>query len=278
MAEREMVSLQNDVEVKVANPLKEWFTVIVILLCIVAGILIYLFILGNPANFEGNDPAGHPKQGNYLGIMYKGGILVPIAIALVLINVIFSIERLITLARASGRGSVEVFVQKVQMLLENQDVDGAIALCDEQRGTVGNVVKEALITYKKMIQEKELNKEQKVAAIQKSIEESLALELPMLEKHLTIIATIVSVAVLVGLAGTVLGMIKAFSALATTGAPDAIGLANGISEALVNTAFGIIDATVATIAYNYFTSKIDDITYRIDEAGYSIIQTFVEKH
>jgi biopolymer transport protein ExbB len=88
----------------------------------------------------------------------------------------------------------------------------------------------------------------------------------------------VSVATLLGLIGTVLGMIKAFSALATSGAPDAVALANGISEALINTALGISTSTIATVMYNYFTSQIDEMTYRIDEAGFSIVQTFNEKH
>jgi biopolymer transport protein ExbB len=77
-----------------------------------------------------------------------------------------------------------------------------------------------------------------------------------------------------GLLGTVLGMIKAFAALATAGAPDAVALANGISEALINTALGIGTSALAIILYNYFTNRIDSLTYNIDEAGYSIVQTF----
>jgi biopolymer transport protein ExbB len=100
------------------------------------------------------------------------------------------------------------------------------------------------------------------------------LEMPMLEKNLVIIATIASIATLLGLLGTVLGMIKAFAALATAGAPDAVALANGISEALINTALGIGTSALAIILYNYFTSKIDALTYGIDEASYSIIQNF----
>jgi biopolymer transport protein ExbB len=99
----------------------------------------------------------------------------------------------------------------------------------------------------------------------------------MLEKHMTVIATIVSIATLVGLIGTVLGMIRAFAALATSGAPDAVALATGISEALVNTALGITTSTISTIVYNYFTSRIDDIVYRVDEAGFIITQTLQEK-
>ena len=72
--------------------------------------------------------------------------------------------------------------------------------------------------------------------------------------------------------------VKAFSALAQGGGPDAVGLANGISEALINTALGISTSALAIIAYNFFTSKIDELTYSIDEAGFSIIQTFSAQH
>jgi biopolymer transport protein ExbB len=99
-----------------------------------------------------------------------------------------------------------------------------------------------------------------------------------LEQNLTIIATLVSIGTLMGLLGTVTGMIKAFSALATAGAPDQSQLANGISEALINTATGIATSTVAIVMYNVFTSKIDKLTYSIDEAGFSIVQTYASTH
>ncbi|MCS6790095.1 MAG: MotA/TolQ/ExbB proton channel family protein [Bacteroidia bacterium] len=257
--------------------LREFFATIVIMACIMVGIVVYVFVLGNPANFEGGDPKNNPVQGNYLGIAYKGGVLVPIAIGLLLITITMSIERAITLARATGKMSMEAFVQQVEYLLEQDRVDEAIVLCDKQRGTVGNVVRETLARLKQVKDDSKMDKDQKVTAVQKALEESLALELPMLEKHMTIIATIVSIATLIGLIGTVLGMIRAFAALATSGAPDAVALATGISEALVNTALGITTSTIATVLYNYFTSRIDDITYRIDEAGYIIVQTFQTK-
>ncbi len=270
--------------VKSANPLKELFAPIVVFGAMLVGYLIYFLIMGASDNFENGDPAGHPKAGNYLGLVYKGGILVGIAMGLLLITVTLSIERFITLSRASGKGSMDVFVKRLQIHLENSDIAAAIAECDKQKGSVGNVAKEAIAKYKAMSDEAKKNpgstsdKEQRSMAIQKSLEEATALELPVLQKHLIILATIVSVATLVGLIGTVLGMIKAFSALATSGAPDAVALANGISEALINTALGISTSTIATVMYNYFTSQIDEMTYRIDEAGFSIVQTFNEKH
>ena len=123
-----------------------------------------------------------------------------------------------------------------------------------------------------------MTKEQKILDIQKNLEEATSLELPSLEENLPILATITSLATLMGLLGTVLGMIRSFAAMANAGAPDSVALANGISEALVNTAFGIGSAALAMVSYSYFTTRIDKLTYAIDEAGYSIAQTFAAKH
>lgn len=251
-----------------------WFASIVIPVSILVSVAIFLLIFGNPANFEGGDPENHPLQGNYLGVIYKGGWVVPILISFVLMVLIFSIERYMTINKAKGRHGIEQFVRNIRAKLNVRDIDGAIAVSDDQKGSVANVVKAGLLKYKEMAVEPDMSKDQKVLAIQKEIEESTALELPMLEKNLVIISTLASIATLVGLLGTVIGMVKAFAALATAGSPDAVALANGISEALINTATGILGSTLAIIAYNYFTSKIDELTYSIDEASFSIIQTF----
>jgi biopolymer transport protein ExbB len=287
--EKDLNNYSDSVTVKSASPLKGYFAPIVMLLCLVAGFILFYFVFGDPSNFQGENNANHPKEGNYLGIIFKGGIVIPFALALVLIMFAMSIERVITLSRAGGKGSMDIFVQKIALDLENEDIDAALEKCDAQSGSVGNVVKEAIKKYKEMVEETKKDKakgivpdqtakEHRVAAIQKALEEATALELPMLERHLIIISTIVSLATLVGLIGTVIGMIKAFTALATSGAPDAVALANGISEALINTAIGITNSAFATIFYNYFTSRIDAMTFRMDEAGYSIVQTFNEKY
>ncbi|MGE5400634.1 MAG: MotA/TolQ/ExbB proton channel family protein [Ignavibacteriales bacterium] len=254
------------------------FAGIVIPLLITVAILIYVFVLGNPENFQGNNPANHPKPGNYLGVVYKGGIIVPILISLLMMVLTFGIERFITISRAKGKGRINSFVAKVHSKLSQEDLDTAIAECDKQRGSVANVIKAGILKYKEMIPEKSLNRDQKVLAIKQEIEEATSLELPMLEQNLVIVATIASIATLMGLLGTVLGMIKAFAALATAGAPDAVALANGISEALINTALGIGTSALAIISYNYFTTKIDKITYSIDEAGVAIVQNFAAHH
>ena len=129
-----------------------------------------------------------------------------------------------------------------------------------------------------MEKDNELTKEQKVLSIQKALEEATALELPTLEQNLPVVATLTTLGTLMGLLGTVIGMIKSFAALANAGSPDSVALSAGISEALVNTAFGIATAVLALISYNYFTSKIDTITYCIDEVGFSLVQSYAANH
>jgi biopolymer transport protein ExbB len=139
------------------------------------------------------------------------------------------------------------------------------------------VVRAGLTKYAEMEKITGMEKDEKVIAIQKEVEEATTLELPMLERNLSILATIASIATLFGLLGTVIGMIRSFAALATAGAPDSTALATGISEALYNTALGIGTSAIAIVFYNFFTNRIDALTYRIDEAGYSLTQTFAAK-
>jgi biopolymer transport protein ExbB len=260
------------------DSIKSTFAAIVIPLEIVIAFLIYFYVLGNPANFEGGDQHNHPLPGNWLGIIYKGRVVVGILIALLMITLTFSIERLITISSATGRGSVKKFVTKVRSLITSNNIQQAIEECDRQKGSVANVVKAGLLKYDELTGNKEIEPEKKVLMVQKDIEETTQLEMPMLERNLVIIATIASIATLMGLLGTVTGMIAAFSAIATSGAPDAVALANGISEALINTALGIGTSAVAIIFYNIFTSKIDKLTYAIDEASYTIIQNFTARN
>ncbi len=254
------------------------------LTCIILGYVIWRFVLGASSNFTVPDTTGGfwpnhkgPKTG--LSKMYEGGIIVPVLIGSFLTVLTFCIERFLTVAKAAGTGSIAEFVRTVQFHLANKDVDKALAACDKQKGSVGNVMKAGLKKYKEMITNTELDTEQKVMNIQKEVEEATALELPMLEKNLVFLSTIASVATLLGLLGTVLGMIKSFSALGDEGGGDAAReLSKGISEALFNTALGIGTSAIAIIMYNIFTTRIDGITYGIDESGFTLTQSFAANY
>jgi biopolymer transport protein ExbB len=264
------------VQPKKSSNLISWIAPII---CIVAGYCIWRFILGNPNGFEQPDPKGgfwpsHHKPKDGLHGIYEGGIIVPLLIGLLLMTFAFAIERFLTISKALGKGSIADFIRKVQYHLANRNVDAALAECDKQRGSVANVMKAGLRRYKEMINNTELETEQKVIAIQKEVEEATALELPMLQRNLVFLSTIVSLGTLVALLGTVLGMIRSFSALGASGGGDASALAVGISEALYNTALGIGTSSIALVFYNIFTTKIDSITYGIDESGFTLTQSF----
>ncbi len=254
------------------------------LACVILGYLVWRFFLGQDSNFTQPDLAGGfwpqhkgPKTG--LSKMYEGGIIVPLLIGCFFIVVVFCIERFLTISRAAGSGHAGEFVRTIQFHLANKDVDKAIAACDKQKGSVGNVMKAGLKKYKEMITNTELVTEQKILNIQKEVEEATSLELPMLEKNLVFLSTLASVATLIGLLGTVLGMIKSFSALGDEGGGDAAReLSKGISEALFNTALGIGTSSIAIIMYNVFTTRIDGITYGIDESGFTLTQSFAANY
>lgn len=250
------------------------FSAIAIPVLFVVALILFFFVMGAPENFQGNNVNNLPKPGNYLGVIYKGGYIVPILMTILMMVITFTIERFITLTRAKGKGNIGTFVVKVYRSLSEGNLNNAVDECDKQRGSVANVIKSGLLKYQTVLESHEMNKEQKMLSIKQEIEEATSLELPVLEQNLVILATIAPLATLMGLLGTVLGMIKAFAALATAGAPDAVALATGISEALINTAFGIGSSALAIIFYNYFTTKIDKMTYSIDEAGVAIVQHF----
>ena len=246
---------------------------IIIASCIFEGWLVWTFIMGDGANFEGGVNTGHPLPGNYLAMVYKGGPIVPVLMGLLLMVIVFSFERYMVITKAAGKGNLDTFMKKVQGDIKEGKIDEAIAACDKQKGSVANAIKSALVKYQD-VKKEGFNSEEASETIHKEIEEATSLEMPMLEKNMTIISSLVSLGTLAGLLGTVTGMIKAFGALATAGTPDQAALANGISEALINTATGIFTSVLAIISYNFFTSKIDDLTYSIDEAGTTIVNTY----
>jgi biopolymer transport protein ExbB len=249
----------------------------IILLCFVLAVVIYEYVYGNPSNFVNNDPNNHPMQGNLLGTIYKGGIIVPLIQTLLLTVLTLSVERFFALRKAKGKKDLQQFVVQVKTALDEGNLEEANALCDMQKGSVANVIKSSLKTYKEVSQNAQLAKEERQLAVRQDLEEATMLELPTMEQNLSVIATITTLGTLLGLLGTVIGMIRSFAALSSTGGTDSIALSTGISEALVNTAFGIATGACAVIAYNFFTTKIDGITHSIDEIGAYLVQTFAGK-
>ena len=254
------------------------FSALVIPVSFIIAEIVFHVVLGSGSHFQGNSNANAPIPGDFLGVIYKGGFIVPVIMTLLLTVLSFSLERYFTINKAGGKGSAVKFVETIKSNLSKNDINSAIAECDRFEGSIASVSRAALLKYQMLEKDTTMTKEQKLLDITKNIEEATSLELPSLEQNLPILATISSIATMMGLLGTVLGMIRSFAAMANAGAPDSVALSTGISEALINTAFGIGTGALAVIMYNFYTTKIDKLTYSIDEAGYSIVQTFAAKH
>jgi len=254
------------------------FVIVLVVGALVASIVIYMFVLGNPGNFS--DGANREKPLNMMGQVYTGGIIVPVLITLSIMVVTFVVERFLSLRKAQGRGSLATFLKNVQRCLGSNDLDGAISACDQQRGSLATIIRAGIERHQNLQREsKNMEAEKQMAEVQRAIEEATALEMPILEKNLIAMSTIASIATMFGLLGTVIGMIRAFRALAQQGgAPDAIQLSIGISEALINTALGLFAAIVGIVAYNFFVNKVDNFTYMIDEASYDVVQTLTTRN
>ena len=229
------------------------FIIIVLVVSLVVGVVVWAFML--------------PPY------LREGGPLVALLIALLVMLVAFIVERTLTLQKARGNSSVQAFFKDVITKLQKDDFDGAIAACDKQRGSVANVLRSGIERYKQAMRA-ENNPEKRLTETQRAIEEANALEVPLLERNLIALSTIASIATMVGLLGTTIGMIRAFQATGQKqgGVIDATKLATGISEALVNTAGGLLNAIIGIVAYNYFVNKVDAFNYTMDEASYEVLQ------
>jgi len=212
-----------------------------------------------------------PRLGDLGKQMFEAGPLVAMLFLLFILQVTFVLERTWSLNKAKGRGSLPDFLNNVRKKIHSGDVEGAIQLCGQQRGSAANVMRAGLERYL-MLRQEGAPKDKIVAETQAAIQEANGLEVPLLERNLIALSTIASIGTMVGLLGTVVGMIRSFAALGHTGAVDASKLAVGISEALVNTAGGLIVAILGIVMYNVFVTRVDGFNYMMDEASYEAVQ------
>ena len=248
----ETVKIENPNVASLPKHRKGISAALVIVVCLIVAHLFFYYVCGNPSNF---DAKGHPIDNNIFGTLYQGGFVIPIVITLLLTVLALGVERIVALHKASGKGKVADFVIQAKELLR----------------------KSALVRYRDVENRNDLTSDEKASIVEKEIADTTALELPYMQQNLNVIATISSLGTLFGLLGTVLGMIRSFGAMANEGAPDSIALSLGISEALMNTAMGITTGALAIIVYNYFSSRVENITNAVDEVGFAIGQTFKDR-
>ena len=208
-------------------------------------------------------------------VVARGGGLVDMLFFLLLLTLFYIVERAFTYGAAKGKMNHVRLLGAIKEYLKKDDYDGAIAACREQKGVVGRILASGLEKYK--LVKGQYDAATTRAEIQQSISETNAMEASLLERNLIFIATIASIGTMTGLLGTVIGMIRAFAALAAKGRPDPNKLATGISEALINTAGGLTVAIISIVAYNYYLNRIDKFNFTFEESSNELLSLLTEK-
>lgn len=187
-----------------------------------------------------------------LELMQKGGVVMILIALLALIGTIIIIERLIFFRKI--RGDEEKMISRLKSALEKGHFDEATSICENNPTPITNLMKVG-IEHKDFAE----------SEIKDTIMSAANLEIPRLERFLPALGTVAHIAPLLGLLGTVTGNIAAFGVLGQFAAGgDPMALANGIAEALLTTAAGIVVAVPAIIFYNYLVSKVNHIIIRLE--------------
>ena len=189
----------------------------------------------------------------------KGGPVMWPLLLLSILGVAVAIWRWWALRRVTH--DVPSFMKELRTRLVEGDVDGAIQVCERHPSPVSAIVRAGLLRYGRP-------KDQ----IERALEDASAHELAALEKGLPVLATIAMIAPLLGFLGTVTGMINSFEALASVGLNNPAAVAQGISEALITTAAGLIIAIPIQMAYNYFVTRVNTLVRNMEAAAHIVLE------
>ena len=195
-------------------------------------------------------------------LLNGGPIMIPLMVLSVLAVAVI-LDRLHAFRAAKSDNAT--LRAKVGDLLYEGNLDEAITVCESSRGPVAAVMLMGLDKFRKLLRLNRSVSEMEVA-ISKTMEDYAPRVMNDLEKRMNILSLVGGMAPLLGMTGTVTGMIKSFNTMAEAAGLDAGAVAGGISEALITTAAGLIIAMPAVAAYNIFTKKVDGLIIEIDES------------
>src|SRR5207247_1837985 len=158
-----------------------------------------------------------------------------------------------------SQGETRRFAPEFSRFLQEEQLDGAIKLAEKQKKShVARVVGEALAEVKPLLRDRATITAADINSVERAVEREILIVSAELKRGLGILATTGSTAPFVGLLGTVMGIVNAFTGMAASGGGGSLGAVSaGIAEALITTAFGLIVAIPAVWLYNYFTTQID---------------------
>jgi biopolymer transport protein ExbB len=209
-------------------------------------------------------PPGGRKKAMFRIIEMGGPLMYPILLCSILFIAIL-IERLYHLHRA--KIDTQAFISGVRDILKKQKIADAVAVCDETPGPVAHIVKAGILKHDRPKEE-----------IKETIQDAGQHEIPRLEKNLSVLATIAHISPLLGLLGTVLGMIAAFQRIqAESGRVNAGDLAGGIWEALITTAAGLSVAIPTYVAYNYLVSRVNALVLDMEKSATEVVDLLVNQ-
>jgi len=196
-------------------------------------------------------------------IFVKGGIFMWPLLFMLFFGIVVILERFWTLGKAHI--NAKKFMVELQDALKQRGPEGAAELCANTRGPVATVLHAGLLRL-----------DRGIGHVEKSIEDSGAIEMAFLERGLVWLSTVANLAPLVGFLGTVSGMIRAFNDIAAAGDVDPSVVAGGISEALITTAAGLVVAIPMQAAYNFFLAKVDKIIIDLQESSNQFVDNLVQ--
>ena len=200
---------------------------------------------------------------NFLDLFNDGGTFMwPILICLIF-GIAVSIERGWTLSRASV--NTRKFLANIKKALNEGGIEKATDVCANTRGPVASIFHAGLLRVDRGIEH-----------VEKAIMNAGSIEMAFLEKGLVWLATVISVAPMLGFLGTVWGMVEAFRAIAAANDISPSIVANGISTALLTTMFGLVVAILIQIVNNYFISRIDQLIVDMEESSVDLVDTLIE--
>ena len=191
--------------------------------------------------------------------LVKGGIMmIPLALCSI-VALAIAIEKLFSLRRNT------VIIPEVVNVLDNikrpDDVGLALSICEKHEGPFANVIRVGL-------QSRHLPKEE----IKETLLDAGRQEVRTLERGLVILETVAGIAPLLGLLGTVIGILKVFNVISTLGVGQAAALSGGISEALITTVVGLVIGIPAVVVFNYFTHKAEDFIMDIEKYSSALLK------
>lgn len=198
-------------------------------------------------------------------LFIAGGVFMWWILAVALVGFVVIVERMWTLNRA--RVNTRRLLGTVITTLRNDGVQAAAEECQKVRGPIAAILYSGL-------QKADRGRD----AVEKAISTAGTIEMSFLERGMVWVSSVTTLAPLLGFLGTVSGMINAFEAIAASEQVNAKLVASGISEALITTAFGLIVAVPATVAYNYFVGAIDRFVIEMEETSSELIEELERRH